>query len=278
MPPAEARYLQRLPDPSAFFGVWEGENDEYAAFESLALNDDGSFVHQVQTIDTVRHAVGQWEMYVVRYLGADVGVGATNCDKEIQFTGNEKLTDRVVICGSNPFSNGFQALQCRIYMKGADTIPARTARAHEERMRLAEKKRAELAAQQRRASMHAMLGESLEVPVIEVDDDADLLDVPASMRRDVDMHEQVTSPRATFARVVETIANDDALVDITMPASMRRRSRSPSRAAHNAENCDGDVVQLMEISCRSREECREALNAVNGDVEAAIHILLDQIE
>eukprot|EP00397_Hematodinium_sp_SG-2012_P054323 GEMP01065416.1.p1 GENE.GEMP01065416.1~~GEMP01065416.1.p1 ORF type:complete len:189 (+),score=40.70 GEMP01065416.1:255-821(+) len=188
-------------------------------------------------------------MHVVRYLGSDVNAPAEKCDKELLFEGRERLTKRLVICGANPFVNGFQGLESRLYAKREDTRAAQAASSSRACIKQQVAARVAHAARAAREARHDMLGDSLDIPTIDVDDDEEPLDMPESMRRS--------------------------------------RSRSPRRDVQNAEPIehvndnskesqprDEDIAKLCEISRRPLDECCAALVHTNGSLAAALDFLL----
>lgn len=120
------RYLEPVPDEHVvrrdLLGVWSGEEDldRSVQRETLALFEDGTFTHDLAHIvagpvlRSSSSCKGQWRLYNIRYFGADVDAAA---DREIEFEGvcGVSHVKRLVVCGTNPWVNGFFGSACRLY-------------------------------------------------------------------------------------------------------------------------------------------------------------------
>lgn len=128
------RYLEEvdLDDPSAelLINTWTGceahQDGLGERHETLCLRPNGSFTHTLAHALTLQElsapgektstqCCGQWRLFNVRHLGADVDVQG---DRELVF---ERAADspflhstRIVVCGINPHVNGFLGAACRL--------------------------------------------------------------------------------------------------------------------------------------------------------------------
>lgn len=127
---SQNRYTEEVPIGEAgnyLMNTWCGSEDEddgmSVTSERLVLHEDGTFAHTVAHRFAISDSEGssstchgQWRLFNVRHLGADVNAAA---DKEIGFVraeGSPTLhVSSLIVCGVNPNVNGFLGAACRLY-------------------------------------------------------------------------------------------------------------------------------------------------------------------
>lgn len=258
------RYLEKVPQGApameALLGVWQGssaEGDERSVQqERLELCVDGNFTHRLahEMVSngglrscSQSSCAGRWHLSFVKFLGADVD--AAGADREITFergsSSQPLLADRLVVCGVNPWVNGFLGTACRLYPVKAGNAAATSKTiapcAVTEQQALPSKADAMRLAEATGRSLDACFGMLIEC--------------------NCDMEQAV-------ARFFDAVEGDNVEAEAGA-------SRSPEKEQHLETQWRAASVILAEATGHPHERCLEALRACGGDEDAAAVQLLE---